>query len=223
VDGDTLRAGPLTDGLHVPVSLELHVKMMSPPFDYGTGSLEQSWAHAHYEQQQLATGRLAIPGESFELDGAGLRDHSWGSRDWTKMRATTWIHGQFPQSGRSFMTVYVGDHPDYPAALSFTVMSDGESVSHVGAEDVPEAQSLIEAEQDAEFSIVMEDGSKSPVRVEVLAPLRMWLIGDSEFAAGTTHRHGVPYPSHDYVPAFARVEWEGEVGTGYVERTVKLT
>jgi hypothetical protein len=222
VNGDALRAGPIGDGLYVPVSLDLECTMISPPFDYGSGSIEQSWAKAHYDQQQRVTGRLTIPGESFEIDGAGLRDHSWGPRTWWGMGATTWIHGQFLESGRSFMAIYVGDHPDYPDPISFTILSDGESVQRVGAADMPVGTNLFNAAEDTEFRIVMPDGSFSTPRVEVLAPMRMCLIGDTQFAFGTTHRNSNPIPSHDYVPAFARVEWNGEVGIGYIERTVRV-
>jgi hypothetical protein len=222
VSGDELRAGPITDGVYVPVSLDLECTMISPPFDYGSGDLDQSFAKAHYDQQQRATGRLVLPGESYELEGSGLRDHSWGPRDWTKMAATTWIHGQFPESGRTFMIVYVGTHPDYPTSFCLAAVSDGESVQYATAEGVPEATNLLEAQRDAEFAIVMKDGTSVPGRAKVLAPMRMTLIGDTQFAGGTSHRDGDPYPSHDYVPAFAEIEWDGEVGLGYIERTVRL-
>jgi hypothetical protein len=120
------------------------------------------------------------------------------------------------------MAIYVGKHPDFPNPISFTVISDGESVQRVGAEDMPEATNLVEAAADAEFRIVMPDGSSSTARAEVFAPMRMCLIGDTQFAFGTSHRNGDPVPSHDYVPAFARVEWDGEIGIGYIERTVRM-
>jgi hypothetical protein len=47
IRGDEMRAGPLTDGPHEAVEFDITATMMSPPFDYGTGTLEQSWAKAH--------------------------------------------------------------------------------------------------------------------------------------------------------------------------------
>ena len=223
VGAEELQAGPLGDGAHTPVHLDLECTMMSPPFDYGTGSLDQSWGKAHYEQHQEVRGTLRVGDETFAIDGAGMRDHSWGPRDWTKMGRTTWIHAQFPNSGRSFMTVYVAERPPHiPDPLHYTVISDRDSVTNVEVRELPEAFNLTQCEQDAEFVIVTPDGSESRVRTQVLAPMRMFLVGDREFALGTTHRRGIPVPSHDYVPAFARVEWDGEVGYGYVERTAEL-
>jgi hypothetical protein len=222
VTGEELRAGPIGDGAYVPVSLDLECTMMSPPFDYGGGDIEQSFAKAHYDQQQRATGRLTVMGETYEIDGTGLRDHSWGPRDWTKMGQSTWFHGQFPESGRSFMAIYVGSHPEFPNPVAFTVLSDGETVTYGGAENMPKADNLVEAELDGEFQIVMPDGSRSTATAKLTSIMRMCLIGDAQFAFGTTHRRGDPIPSHDYVPCFATVEWDGEQGIGYLERTIRL-
>jgi hypothetical protein len=223
VTGAEMREGPLADGPHTLVDLELHCSMMSPPFDYGTGNLDQSWAIAHYEQHQEVTGRLRVGDRTFEIAGAGMRDHSWGPRDWTKMGRTTWIQGQFPDSGRAFMTVFVAERlPHYPEALSYTVISDRTSVTQVQAHGIPEAFNLTQTEHDADFVITMPDGRETTVHTQILAPMRMHLHGDTEFALGTANRHGPHASSHDYTPAFAAIEWDGEVGYGYVERTAEL-
>jgi hypothetical protein len=223
VTAEEIRSGPLADGPHTLIDLELTCTMMSPPFDYGTANLEQSWAHAHYEQHQEVTGTLRVGERTFAIDGAGMRDHSWGARDWTRMGHTTWIHAQFPDSGRAFMTVFVAERlPHYPKPLSFTVITDRGSVTTAEAHGIPEAFNLVQAETDADFTIVMPGGRPTTVRTEVLAPMRMHLHGDTEFALGTAHRHGPHRSSHDYTPCFARVEWDGEAGYGYCERTAVL-
>jgi hypothetical protein len=117
----------------------------------------------------------------------------------------------------------VSEHPDYPEPLSSTVVSDGVTVEQATAVDVPIAANLAGTERDAEFGIVMPDGRSTTVHAELLVPMRMHLTSYTEFSAGTTLRRGVPHPSHDYVPAYARLTWDGEVGNGYVERTAKLT
>lgn len=162
VSGAELRSGPVTDGPHVPVELHLDIAGFGTPFDYGTSSLEQAWGKAHYEQHHRATGRLLVDGERFELDGTGLRDHSWGPRQFEWMGRTTWIHASFPDSGRAFALCYVAESPPHvPEKLLWTVVHDG--------------------------------------------------LGDD----AEVHRH-------HYCPTFVSVDWDGERGYGYNERSVEL-
>jgi hypothetical protein len=53
------------------------------PIDADTGkepeqNPEQSFSKAHYEQHVRGTGTIEVDGESFEINGLGLRDKSWG-------------------------------------------------------------------------------------------------------------------------------------------------
>jgi hypothetical protein len=43
---------------------------------------EKSFAKAHYEQHVAARGTIRVGDESWEVDGYGLRDKSWGPRYW---------------------------------------------------------------------------------------------------------------------------------------------
>jgi hypothetical protein len=52
---------------------------------------EQSFARAHFEQHMRVTGTLSIDGERFEIDGFGLRDHSWGPRYWQAIHSYEWL------------------------------------------------------------------------------------------------------------------------------------
>ena len=100
------------------------------------------------------------------------------------MGRTTWIQGQFPDSGRALMTVYVAERlPHFPEALSYTVISDRTSVTQVEGHGIPEAFNLAQTEQDAQFTITMPDGRDTTVPIQILAPMRMHLHGDTEFAA----------------------------------------
>lgn len=46
------------------------------------GELPQNIASAHYEQGGIVTGTVTIKGRSYPIQGFGMRDHSWGIRDW---------------------------------------------------------------------------------------------------------------------------------------------
>jgi hypothetical protein len=56
---------------------------------------EQQFAKAHYEQHMKVSGTLAIDGETIELSGHGLRDHSWGPRHWQAIAAYEWLTMNF--------------------------------------------------------------------------------------------------------------------------------
>jgi hypothetical protein len=87
---------------HVECSVALDFRGLSPmlggeatgeagdaPFD-GTG-LASSFARGHYEQHVGARGRIAVGGSEWEVDGFGLRDHSWGPRSWQAPRWYRWL------------------------------------------------------------------------------------------------------------------------------------
>jgi hypothetical protein len=57
------------------------------------GDLPGNMAAFHYEQCHFVTGSFAVKGERFEFKGTGARDHSWGIRDWAKLKGwiATWL------------------------------------------------------------------------------------------------------------------------------------
>jgi hypothetical protein len=56
---------------------------------------DQQFARAHYEQHMHVTGSVAIDGERHEIDGYGLRDHSWGPRYWQAIHSYEWLTMNF--------------------------------------------------------------------------------------------------------------------------------
>ena len=224
VSGADLRRGPVEDGPHVPVHLHLNIRGLGAPFDYGTAELDQAWGKAHYEQHHEADGFLLVDGERFDIAGTGLRDHSWGPREFSKMGRTTWIHASFPESQRAFAMCYVAASPPHvPDSLLWTVVHENGEVYAVESFDVPEAMKLTQVYDDAEFTMLMPDGRKSTVRTTLLQPLRMYLMRGSEIGHGSPHPAGPhPHATHHYCPTFVKVEWDGETGFGYNERSVEL-
>jgi hypothetical protein len=49
------------------------------------------FARGHYEQHVGARGRIALADQEWELDGYGLRDHSWGPRSWQAPLWYRWL------------------------------------------------------------------------------------------------------------------------------------
>jgi len=178
ISGDEYRAGPVKDGEWTPVKLEMTFDAMSPAFDLGGAHIDVPWANGHYEQHHVVTGRLRFNDESYEISGTGLRDHSWGSRDYKDIGTTTWLHGQFPKSGRSFMAVVCTNLP--PAAeFTHAVICDGNSIFHTKATGIPIAKTLADVDAGYELNLTMPDGSISTVKATIINSPRAALVGPS--------------------------------------------
>jgi hypothetical protein len=212
VTGDELRAGPLVDGPYVDVDLEMVITAMSPPFDIGSQHLMQSWGTGHYEQHHEVTGVLRFGDELIELTGAGLRDHSWGPRDWKGIGDTTWFHGQFPASGRSFMGISVPGRPPFEP-YTFACISDRTSVREVDFVSVPEVTVVYHPTDPYEFSFGTDDGL-TVIRAQMLHSMPMSFMRPAEIGIGF-HR-GSPTTTHDFRENMTRFDWDGEVGYGLV-------
>lgn len=66
------------DGWFTPadLSMTVDVEALTEPHYAANG------AHGHFEQSIRATGSLTIGGEEIAFDGYGVRDKSWGPRNW---------------------------------------------------------------------------------------------------------------------------------------------
>jgi hypothetical protein len=213
---DALHERPVTDGEHVPVQLRLACRALGPAYDFGEQHLDQSWGHGHYEQPLAYTGALRIGDEhSIALTGTGLRDHSWGPRDYAQIGSTAWIHGQFPGSGRTFMAVTVTGRPPRPA---FTYAVTGDCV-HSEPAQVGPLPMLASADRGVPGEGYELELNGATVRAEVLETVRMAFVGPTEIALGRHRGAGV---NHDYLIGFTRFEWGDEVGYGVTDRTVEL-
>lgn len=89
-----------TGNPHGPARVQLAVTGVSEPFG---GEPEQSherpgeeFARGHYEQLLRARGTVTVGDRSWEVDGWGLRDHSWGPRTWQAPWYYRWLTANFP-------------------------------------------------------------------------------------------------------------------------------
>jgi hypothetical protein len=111
--------------------LDLLWEALHPVVELGGegGGLPENLASAHYEQSGLVTGRFAVKGERFDFQGNGSRDHSWGIRDWARLRG--WI-GVWPVFGEDFLfscgRVFLPDGGERKVGFVF----DGEQNLEIG-------------------------------------------------------------------------------------------
>jgi hypothetical protein len=92
------------DNPQLPCTVELDFTGVSPMFGGETvredgGAIEidpeKSFAKAHYEQHMAAKGRFVVGDETFEVEGHGLRDKSWGPRHWQAINWYRWCPMNF--------------------------------------------------------------------------------------------------------------------------------
>ncbi len=99
LEDPTQMANPrhaFTSNPYKRVALDLVHEAVGPAYG-GTGAdreitnPDEEFARAHYEQHMRARGTLSIDGDVIEVDGLGLRDHSWGPRYWQAIHHYRWL------------------------------------------------------------------------------------------------------------------------------------
>jgi hypothetical protein len=216
VSGEELIAGPLADGMHIGVQMELTCRASGHVFDMGDMS-HQSWAKLHYEQHCDMTGHVSYLGKRIEVKGTGLRDHSVGPRDLSRMGNHVWHSGQFP-SGRGFQFCNVryregcGD-----GELRYAVVTDHDGIHLATMENTPIITEESQAYDGYEMRMVTGDGTRHVIRAEVLQVMPFSLLGPNEISHGNNTG---PAATHLLLDCQARYEWDGEIGYGLTERSV---
>jgi len=86
-----------TENPHKQIRLDLVHEGCGPIYGHvGKAGDGNDFARAHYEQHMRVSGTLAIEGAAaIQLDGHGLRDHSWGPRYWQSTPSYRWITGNY--------------------------------------------------------------------------------------------------------------------------------
>jgi len=85
----------------------LDFRAAAPPYAESFDRDGESFAPHHYEQLTKVSGALAVGDASIDVNGFGLRDHSWGPRSWQAPYFYRWVHGS--TDGLGFMGAYFGD------------------------------------------------------------------------------------------------------------------
>ena len=92
------------------MSLDLVHEGVGPMYGHvGEEGDGNDFARAHYEQHMRVTGTLEIEGEAaIDINGYGLRDHSWGPRYWQSTRSYRWITANYNDNLGMVLTVSGG-------------------------------------------------------------------------------------------------------------------
>jgi hypothetical protein len=222
VSGAELRAGPLQAGSLTTFDLDYTYDAITPPWDHETGKTrapkaETAYSKFHYAQHHRFEATLRVGEQLFRMAGDGLRDHSWGVRDWSKMGNTTWMQGRRPD-GECFSLTYTPETPFKPE-LRDPKVGNADEIFFTSVTDVPLATNIAQALADFSFTLAMPDGRATPVRGRTVASIPMHFFQPSEFVLGA----GALYSdaTHDYIVKFVELEWDGHTFYGYDDRCVR--
>jgi hypothetical protein len=77
--------------------LDLLVSDLYPRTDFfpKDSSVTTEFAAHHFEASSRITGTAVLGGTTYEIDGFGHRDHSWGVRRWDTLLSHRWVSGTF--------------------------------------------------------------------------------------------------------------------------------
>lgn len=207
---DRLYNGMAGDQRHERFGFDLSLECHGAVWDWGEVEDAHQWGKLHYEQLVTVRGTVAIGREQIPFDGQGLRDHTSGPRDFTVFSSHIWSWANFP-SGRGFILLQLV--VDGNLLTRAVIQQDGV----LTAVDLHNSPVLTERAQHAD-PYVLELGDHR-IRAEILHPFPNGFDGPNDICIG-------------YDPAFtttanfenlSRFEWDGEIGYGHTERSIRLT
>jgi hypothetical protein len=213
--GDEIVAGPGPGSELVDITLDIEVESVAAPWNT-EGDWGEQPPSLRYHQFYEARGTIEVPGTSYPFGGPGFRSHSRRRRDMPGFTGHAIINGLFP-SGRGFGLLRyraTADRPERGRGFLYLdgVMHDADVVvwPHLD-QAVPRGERL---------TIELQAGRrKAVITAETIA---------STFVTPTPQ--GRTYGAHPgdgqgtvLSPAFARYEWDGEIGYGGLERSALRT
>jgi hypothetical protein len=131
------------DNPWVDAAVELGYRGVSPmwggePVNDDGSKMEEApgegFARGHYEQHVGARGVVRVGDEEWEVDGYGLRDHSWGPRFWQAPWWYRWLTANFGEDLGFVVSIVTGR--DGSQRIGGIVLEDGEyrSIDHATIE-----------------------------------------------------------------------------------------
>jgi len=192
----------------VPGRVSVQLEGLVPPYggepaDGSSDSPLTAFARGHYEQHVRGTGFVEVDGVRHELDGLGLRDHSWGPRYWQNLAWYRFMPLVFTPDF-AMCVVLVADHDGglHPGGMVLRVGPDGER----GYVDILDA--TFETTYDGDLPVGQTMTVRTAERSYVVHGESMSLIPLRNRRAGLTTR---------ITEAMSRFECDGVVGYGMSE------
>lgn len=105
-DGSTLRLDYVSDACEI----DLRITDISVSWGHDTPAQHSAIQVAHFDAHCLVEGVARIDGSEYSVVAYGLRDHSWGPRNWGRILAHRCLVGRFGDDlGYEFFSVLTAD------------------------------------------------------------------------------------------------------------------
>ena len=169
------------------------------------GGIERGVAARHYEQPGSVGGVLAVDGRRHPVAGRGLRDHSWGVRDWQGVPYWRWFG--IVRDPDTFLVVNNVGRDGGGESVGGFLMREGELAPVVACDTESELDPELGCQRRFALAVSDELDRTASVRGEAIsvAPLRQRRAGR------LTHVN----------EALTEYEWDGERSTGISEYLVQ--
>jgi len=215
LSGDELRAGALSDQAHRIATIEMRWSAIAPVWDLGEEMQTQTWTQSHYEQACCVSGVIEIGGETFDLTGTGIRDHSRGPRDFGTVHDHWWLNGQFAD-GRSFAVLEVTGRTSDSHLLRRAYVSDGPD--SLREAEVLSLESEMGVDGPLSHRVVLRDGNTDHTIEGQIRQVMPFGMGEpNELILGSTLK---PPTVLRLWEAQTDYTWNGEAGHGLTERSL---
>ncbi len=205
-------------GASVPIHLEVDIRPAVPPWTNGAlledakrvlDTQEEGDLMGHpwrFEQLCRATGTLRVGDETYEIDGGANRIRRQSIRRVAKLRGHAWQAGLFP-SGRGFGYIAYPPRDDGKDTYNEGYIFEGDGpLVPARVVDAPWLRTLVPDGEDVPCVLQTEKGEE--VSIGGTTVVSTFHVMPPDVGGGLQLQQ-----------AIARYTWDGEVGTGMLERS----
>jgi prepilin-type processing-associated H-X9-DG protein len=205
-------------GASIPIHLEVDIRPAAPPWTNGAlladakrvlDTQEEGDLMGHpwrFEQLSRATGSLRVGEETYEINGGANRIRRQSIRRVAKLRGHAWQAGLFP-SGRGFGYIAYPPRDDGMDTYNEGYIFEGDgSLIPARVVDAPWLRSLTPKGEDVSCVLQTEAGENISIGASTL--VSTFHVMPPEVGGGLQLQQ-----------AIARYTWDGEEGTGMLERS----
>ncbi len=209
--GEEIINGPRSGSEPVEAVIDMDVQSVAAPWNT-EGDWGEQPPSVRYHQFYDAHGTVEVGGATYSFGGPGFRSHSRRRRDMAGFTGHAIINGRFP-GGRGFGLLRyraTADRPERGRGFLYVdgVMTDADVVVW------PHLTEVIPARERAQIELRTER-HRAVITVETITSAFVTVTpGGRELGAQPGDGPGTVLS-----PAFARFEWDGEVGYGGLERS----
>jgi hypothetical protein len=214
VDTDLFDTEATQSFEQVPVSFDLEWEAGSPSYRYYDRKSVEPMFSGHLDQTGLTSGTVEIDGNSMHVEGYGVRDHSWGTRNW--QWPAMWRYVTIAREDFHLMLWYIESTGGNDNLDGFVYTND-ELISIIDYEETlttdPHPEKPIPHELDFEVTTEADETYSISAEVKKIHPIIISNTADGEEIHSWNDRSHVEFrlPNGDVVPG--EIEFSKRVET----------